>query len=86
VCCGSGDFQQDLEFEIVDRRENVMSTDDSQLKTSQTRSRILPSEEGMARSVQLQCINQSQVPIDLMVFVVYEKSITVNMSTGQEIA
>ena len=49
-------------------------------------SRILPSEEGMARSVQLQCINQSQVPIDLMVFVVYEKSITVNMSTGQEIA
>lgn len=36
VCCGSGDFQQDLEFEIVDRRENVMSTDDSQLETSQT--------------------------------------------------
>jgi len=49
-------------------------------------SRILPSEEGMARSVQLQCINQSQVAIDLMVFVVYEKAITVNMSTGQEIA
>jgi len=49
-------------------------------------SRILPSEEGMARSVQLQCINTSRVAIDLMVFVVYEKSITVNMSTGQEIA
>lgn len=49
-------------------------------------SRILPSEEGMARSVQLQCINQSAVAIDLMVFVVYEKAITVNMSTGQEIA
>jgi uncharacterized alkaline shock family protein YloU len=49
-------------------------------------SRILPSEEGMARSVQIQCINQSLVSIDLMVFVVYEKSITVNMSTGQEIA
>ena len=49
-------------------------------------SRILPSEEGMARSVQIQCINQSLVAIDLMVFVVYEKSITVNMSTGQEIA
>ena len=49
-------------------------------------SRIIPSEEGMARSVQLQCINQSSVAIDLMVFVVYEKAITVNMSTGQEIA
>lgn len=49
-------------------------------------SRILPSEEGMARSVQLQCINQSLVAIDLMVFVVYEKSITVSLQTGQEIA
>jgi hypothetical protein len=49
-------------------------------------SRILPSEEGMARSVQLQCINQSAVAIDLMCFIVYEKAITVNMSTGQEIA
>jgi len=41
-------------------------------------SRILPSEEGMARSVQLQCINLTNVAIDLMVFVVYEKAITVN--------
>lgn len=49
-------------------------------------SRILPSEEGMARSVQIQCINQSLVAIDLMIFVVYEKSLTVSMSTGQEIA
>lgn len=49
-------------------------------------SRILPSEEGMARSVQLQCINQSQVAIDLMVFIVYEKAITVSLQTGQEIA
>lgn len=49
-------------------------------------SRIIPSEEGMARSVQVQCTNKSTVPIDLMVFVEYEKSITVNMATGQEIA
>jgi hypothetical protein len=49
-------------------------------------SRILPSEEGMARSVQIQAINKSSKSIDLMCFVVYEKSITVNMSTGQEIA
>ena len=49
-------------------------------------SRILPSEEGMARSVQIQCQNLANVAIDLMVFVEYEKSITVNMATGQEIA
>jgi hypothetical protein len=49
-------------------------------------SRIIPSEEGMARSVQIQCVNKSAVPIDLMVFVEYEKSITINMATGQEIA
>lgn len=49
-------------------------------------SRIIPSEEGMARSVQVQCINRATVPIDLMVFVEYEKSITINMATGQEIA
>jgi hypothetical protein len=49
-------------------------------------SRIIPSEEGMARSVQIQCLNRSAVNIDLMVFVEYEKSITVNMATGQEIA
>ena len=49
-------------------------------------SRILPSEEGMARSVQVQCLNKSAVAIDLMVFVEYEKQITVNMATGQEIA
>ena len=49
-------------------------------------SRIIPSEEGMARSVQIQCQNLANVAIDLMVFVEYEKSITVNMATGQEIA
>jgi hypothetical protein len=49
-------------------------------------SRIIPSEEGMARSVQIQCQNLANVPIDLMVFVEYEKSITINMATGQEIA
>ena len=49
-------------------------------------SRILPSEEGMARSVQIQCQNLCSQAIDLMVFVEYEKSITVNMATGQEIA
>lgn len=49
-------------------------------------SRILPSEEGMARSVQVQCTNTSAVPIDLMVFIVYEKEVTINMATGQLIA
>jgi hypothetical protein len=49
-------------------------------------SRIIPSEEGMARSVQIQCQNLANVAIDLMVFVEYEKSITINMATGQEIA
>lgn len=49
-------------------------------------SRILPSEEGMARSVQIQCTNLCSQPIDLMVFVTYEKAITINMATGQEIA
>lgn len=49
-------------------------------------SRIIPSEEGMARSVQVQCQNLCSQSIDLMVFVEYEKSITVNMATGQEIA
>jgi hypothetical protein len=49
-------------------------------------SRILPSEEGMARSVQIQCQNTSAVNIDLMVFVEYSKSVTINMATGQEIA
>lgn len=51
-------------------------------------SRILPSEEGMARSVQIQGTlpyAQGGQLVDIMVFIVYEKKITVNVSTGQEI-
>jgi hypothetical protein len=51
-------------------------------------SRILPSEEGMARSVQIQGTlpyAQGGQLVDIMVFIVYEKKITINVSTGQEI-
>jgi hypothetical protein len=49
-------------------------------------SRILPSEEGMARSVQIQGTIPNGYPaVDLQVFIVYEKKIVINVSTGQEI-
>lgn len=47
--------------------------------------RVLPSEEGVSRSVQIQGTNTSGVGIDLMVFVEFKKSMTVDISTGARI-
>ena len=48
-------------------------------------SRILPSEEGVSRSIQIQGQNLSKVSCDLMVFVEFEKSIVIDISTGARI-
>ena len=48
-------------------------------------SRILPSEEGVSRSVQVLGTNSSGVQISLMVFVEFKKSMTVDISTGARI-
>ena len=45
-------------------------------------SRILPSEEGVSRSVQVLGTNSSGVRISLMVFVEFGKSMTVDIATG----
>jgi hypothetical protein len=47
--------------------------------------RVLPSEEGVSRSVQIQGTNTSGVTIDLMVFVEFKKSMTIDISTGARI-
>jgi len=47
--------------------------------------RVLPSEEGVSRSVQVQGTNTSGVGIDLMVFVEFKKSMTIDISTGARI-
>ena len=48
-------------------------------------SRILPSEAGVSRSVQIQGINSSLVDCNLMVFVSFKRSITIDISTGARI-
>lgn len=48
-------------------------------------SRILPSEEGVSRSVQILGKNSSLLDINLMVFVEFGKSMTVDISTGARI-
>jgi hypothetical protein len=48
-------------------------------------SRILPSEEGVSRSVQILGTNSSLVRINLMVFVEFKKSMTIDISTGARI-
>jgi hypothetical protein len=48
-------------------------------------SRVLPSEEGVSRSVQILGQNMSTVPCDLMVFVEYEKHVVLDISTGARI-
>jgi hypothetical protein len=48
-------------------------------------SRILPSEEGVSRSVQILGVNQCQKPVNLMVFVEFKKSMTIDISTGARI-
>jgi hypothetical protein len=47
--------------------------------------RILPSEEGVSRSVQIIGQNKSAVDCDLMVFVEFKKSMTIDISTGARI-
>jgi len=49
-------------------------------------SRILPAEAGVSRSVQIVGTNASQVACDLMVFVEFEREITIDMTTGAKIA
>lgn len=49
-------------------------------------SRILPAEAGVSRSVQIVGQNASQVACDLMVFVEFEREITIDITTGARIA
>jgi hypothetical protein len=48
-------------------------------------SRILPSEAGVSRSIQIQGKNESKVACNLMVFVSFKRSLTVDISTGARI-
>jgi hypothetical protein len=48
-------------------------------------SRILPSEQGVSRSVQIVGQNVSLVACDLMVFVIFNREITIDISTGARI-
>lgn len=48
-------------------------------------SRILPSEEGVSRSVQIMGQNASKVACNLMVFVEFKRSITIDIATGARI-
>lgn len=48
-------------------------------------SRVLPSEENVSRSIQIVGQNASKVAIDLMVFVEFQKEITIDVSTGARI-
>jgi hypothetical protein len=47
--------------------------------------RILPSEAGVSRSVQIQGLNTSSVACNLMVFVSFKRSLTIDISTGARI-
>ena len=49
-------------------------------------SRILPAEAGVSRSVQIVGINQSQLDCNLMVFVEFEREMTIDLTTGARIA
>jgi len=48
-------------------------------------SRVLPSEQGVSRSVQIIGINSSLVACDIMVFVEFMKEMTIDISTGARI-
>ena len=48
-------------------------------------SRSIPSEDGVAKAVQLQGTNRSPVPISLMVFVEFEREITIDVRTGARV-
>lgn len=47
--------------------------------------RILPSEAGVSRSVQIQGLNTSSKACNLMVFVSFKRSLTIDISTGARI-
>ena len=47
--------------------------------------RVLPSEVGVSRSIQIQGQNASRVACNLMVFVIFKRSITIDISTGARI-
>jgi hypothetical protein len=49
-------------------------------------SRILPSEKGVTRAVNITGLNSSLLTMDIFVFVVFQKSITINCATGQVLA
>jgi hypothetical protein len=51
-------------------------------------SRSLPSEEGVAKSIQIQgtILNPANIGVDLMVFVEFEREITIDVRTGARIA
>ena len=48
-------------------------------------SRVLPSEQGVSRSVQIIGQNASELIIDIMVFVEFQREITIDVSTGARI-
>lgn len=48
-------------------------------------SRTLPSEQGVSRSIQIQGLNSSLVRCDIMVFVEFQREITIDVSTGARI-
>lgn len=48
-------------------------------------SRILPSEEGVSRSIQIMGQNASKLACNLMVFVEFKRSITIDIATGARI-
>lgn len=49
-------------------------------------SRSIPSEDGVAKAIQITGLNNSSVNVDFMVFVEFERQITIDVRTGARIA
>jgi hypothetical protein len=49
-------------------------------------SRSIPSEDGVAKAVQVSGLNQSGVVIDMMVFIEFQREITLDVRTGARVA
>jgi hypothetical protein len=51
-------------------------------------SRSLPSEEGVAKAIQIQgtILNPANIGVDLMVFVEFEREVTIDVRTGARVA
>ena len=49
-------------------------------------SRSIPSEDGVAKAIQIMGTNNSSITVDLMVFVEFQREITVDVRTGARIA